>query len=359
MKKIVISGVNIVSGGMLSAYKDCLREMLRYDSDFEIIALVHDVRLFADIEDGRLTYMAFPAAKRSWLQRCYHEYVLFHRLSKELCPDLWFSMHDTTPWVKAERQVVYCHNAAPFYHLQVREIFSDWKFTLFVLFYRYLYRINLYRNRYIIVQQDWIRKEFQRLYGSFNVVVARPQLTLQQGIPSISTQKGMLFFPVTVHTYKNIELLCEAAKMIGDMPPSKIVLTMDGSEGAYARKMIRRYRDVPCLRFIGYQSREAVFALYAACEAMLFPSRLESWGMPLSEFIPTGKPILVADLPYAHEVLDGYTQVKFLDPLDVQAWAKAIRDVSAGRLQYDRYPVQQPAAPYARSWQELFRLLDV
>ena len=81
--------------------------------------------------------------------------------------------------------------------------------------------------------------------------------------------------------------------------------------------------------------------------------------MPLSEFVPSGKPILAADLPYAHEVLDGYEKVKFLDPLDAKSWAEAMRNVLEGRLQYDRYPVQQPAAPYARSWQELFRLLDV
>ena len=39
----MISGVNIVSGGMLSVYKDCLREMLCYCQDIEIVALVHDL----------------------------------------------------------------------------------------------------------------------------------------------------------------------------------------------------------------------------------------------------------------------------------------------------------------------------
>ena len=110
MKRIVISGVNIVSGGMLSVYKDCLREMLCYCQDIEIVALVHDLKLFEEIEDIRLTYRAYPKAKSSWLQRCYHEYVLFHRLSKTLHVDLWLSMHDMTPYVKADQQVVYCHN---------------------------------------------------------------------------------------------------------------------------------------------------------------------------------------------------------------------------------------------------------
>ena len=359
MKKIVVSGVNIVAGGMLSVYKDCLRELLHYRNDLEIIALVHDVRLFAEIDDSRLTYMAFPAAKRSWLQRCYHEYVLFHRLSKKLCPDLWLSMHDTTPWVMADRQVVYCHNAAPFYKLQAREIFVDWKFTLFVYFYRYLYRINLHRNCYVIVQQDWMRQAFRHLFGLSCVLVARPQVSIHERIVPRSMCKGMFVYPVTVHTYKNIEILCEAAKILEGTPSLQIVLTMDGSEGHYAEKIIRQYRDVSTLKFIGYQPREAVFALYAVCEALLFPSRLESWGMPLSEVVPSGKPILAADLPYAHEVLDGYEKVKFLDPFDANVWADAIQDVAVGRLRYDLYPAQHPETPYARTWQELFALLGV
>ncbi|MEX5285211.1 glycosyltransferase [Selenomonas sputigena] len=359
MKKIVVSGVNIVAGGMLSVYKDCLREMLHCCKGIEIIALVHDVRLFDDVADERLTYMAFPAAKSSWLQRCYHEYVLFHRLSKEIRPDLWLSMHDMTPRVVAGRQFVYCHNPSPFYLLRWQEVFADWKFTLFVLFYRYLYRINLLRNRYVIVQQDWMRQKFQRLFGISNVVVARPQMAFQQPIVSIAARKEMFFYPVTVHTYKNVEVLCEAAKMLQDLPSLQIVLTMDGSEGKYAEKIIRQYRDVPGLRFIGRQSRERVFALYAECGAMLFPSRLESWGMPLSEFMVTGKPILTANLPYAHEVLDGYARVKFLEPLEASAWAKAIREVFMGTVQYDVLPQQEPAPPYAKNWQELFALLQI
>lgn len=357
MKKIVISGINIVSDGMLSVYRDCLQEMLSHCHDIEVIALVHDVRLFQDIEDSRLTYRDFPTAKSSWLRRCYYEYIFFHRLSKELRPDVWFSMHDMTPNVEAGRQIVYCHNASPFYRIQCKEVFSEWKFTLFTLFYRYLYRINLYRNQYIIVQQDWMRREFHKLFGVSNVIAARPQ-TGNNTFPVSAIEKGMLFYPVTVHTYKNVEVLCEAAKCLQEIPGLQIVLTMDGTESRYAGSLVRRYRNIPVLRFIGHQPRAEVFRLYASCEALLFPSRLESWGMPLSEFMETGKPVLAADLAYAHEVLDGYGYVKFLDPLDPAVWINAIRALMDRELEYDHFPPQIISEPYARNWKELFSLLD-
>lgn len=357
MKKIVISGINIVSDGMLSVYRDCLQEMLSHCHDIEVIALVHDVRLFQDIEDSRLTYRAFPTAKSSWLRRCYYEYIFFYRLSKELRPDVWFSMHDMTPNVEAGRQIVYCHNASPFYRIQCKEVFSEWKFTLFTLFYRYLYRINLYRNQYIIVQQDWMRREFHKLFGVSNVIAARPQAT-RNVFPDSPVQKGMLFYPVTVHTYKNIEVVCEAAKNLQDIPGLQIVLTMDGTESRYASRLVQRYRNVVPLRFIGHQPREEIFRLYAVCEVLLFPSRLESWGMPLSEFMETGKPILTADLPYAHEVVDGYKRAKFLDPLNPTAWTNSIRAFLEGNIEYDHTFPETIAEPYARNWKELFSLLD-
>lgn len=357
MTRIVISGINIVSGGMLSVYRDCLQELLLHCQDVEVIALVHDVDLFQDIEDSRLTYREFPMAKSSWLRRCYYEYIFFYHLSKELCPDVWLSMHDMTPNVEAGSRIVYCHNASPFYRIQTKELFAEWKFTLFTLFYRYLYQINLHQNRYIIVQQDWMRKEFWRLFGCSNVIVARPQ-TVHNSFPVSSIQKGVFFYPVTVHAYKNIEVLCEAAKRLQDVLGLQIILTMDGTESRYARSLVRRYNNVSTLRFIGHQPHEEVFRLYAACEALVFPSRLESWGMPLSEFMATGKPVFVADLPYAHEVLDGYGQVKFLDPLDAEAWESVIRCFLSEELEYDHVSPKTIADPYAHNWKELFSLLN-
>lgn len=357
--KVVLSGVNIVSGGMLSVYKDCIRALLSYCDDVRIFALVHDVALFLEFTDVRLSFFAYSKAKRSWLFRCYYEYVYFAGLAKRWKPDIWISMHDTTPLVRVPRQFVYCHNAAPFYKMAWREMTRDITFTLFVLFYKYLYRIGIHRNTAIIVQQNWMREAFQHMYGLSNVIVARPQggSYVPAWGPQNSMGKRLFFYPVTAHTYKNVEVLCEAAKRIPQDHAWEIVLTMDGTEGSYAKDIVRKYGKIDGLRFIGRQSREAVFALYGECEALLFPSRLESWGMPLSEFMGTGKAIFASDLPYAHEVLDGYGKVKFLDPVQPDAWSKALTAFMRGTLSFDALPRQHIPEPYAKDWAELFSMI--
>ncbi len=162
--RVVISAVNLLEGGtlrVLQRFTQAARTAL--PSHWEIIALVHDERLLA-VPGVRL--MAFPLVKRSWLRRVWFEYWQCRRLSRELRADVWVALHDMTPVVKAKRQLVYCHNPAPFYPIGIRDAMLDWKLLAFRLLYGALYRINLHRNYMIVVQQDWLRNEFRRRWGA-------------------------------------------------------------------------------------------------------------------------------------------------------------------------------------------------
>jgi hypothetical protein len=88
------------------------------------------------------------------------------KISVKLSPvDLWLSLHDTTPNVLAGRRAVYCHNPFPYYKWKMREWSFTPKIVLFSLFSKYAYWKNIRKNTYIIVQQEWMRKEFIRAFG--------------------------------------------------------------------------------------------------------------------------------------------------------------------------------------------------
>lgn len=52
--------------------------------------------------------------------------------------------------------------------------------------------------------------------------------------------------------------------------------------------------------------------LYNTSDCLIFPSKLETWGLPISEMKFFGKPILIADELYAKETVGGYDKVQFL-----------------------------------------------
>lgn len=358
-KRLVVSAVNLVEGGTLTVLRDCLNTAARIlPPEWEIIALVHDRRLFTI---DRVRFIELPEAKRSWLCRMRHEFWKFGALSRELRPDVWLSLHDISPRVKVPRQVVYCHNPSPFYRPRLREALWEPKFFLFTLFYRYLYRINIHANDLVVVQQDWIRDAFQRMYGVRRVVVAHP-VTDQPSIGSevpVSVRPAVFLYPALPRVFKNFEVLCEAAQILHQRVGEgfEVRLTITGKESRYAAYLKRRFGDTPAIRFIGRQSKEQMAEQYQEASAVVFPSRLETWGLPISEAKSWGKPLLVADLPYAHETVGAYDQVSFFDPLVPDQLADLMAAHLRGELRPPPHQQRAIAQPFAANWEDLLRLV--
>jgi len=323
-KKIVVSAVNLTRMGPLSVLCDVLQYLsTRQAEAFEIVAIVHR-RSLCDFPDIR--YMEFPSAKSSWSRRLYYEFVLFETLSRELDPYLWLSLHDITPNVKAERRAVYCHNPSPFYDLPWRDSLLDPRFTLFNWFYSQLYRLNIKKNDFIIVQQEWLRREFESRYGLSNVVVAHPDsgfsAPLEPGFDGAGSRMMFRFFyPCFPQIFKNVETVLTAARLLElqGMTGFEVLLTIDGRENAYARRLLKEFGHLKCIRFLGALNRAEVFRHYAQANCLIFASKLETWGLPVTEFKAFGKPMLIVDLPYAHETVGDYPKVAYFEPNDAGA----------------------------------------
>jgi len=358
---IIISATNLTEAGPLSVLKDCLTHASsRLSGRFMILALVHDRNLLGEMPG--VEFMEFPLAKKTWFIRLFHEWFVFNRLSLKLKPFLWFSLHDMTPRVQAQRRAVYCHNPAMFYPLTFSEALREPVFAMFNKFYPLAYRINIAQNDWVIVQQEWMRKEFRARYPVRNIIVGYPSLTAMEDTRSrTSSSPGnrIFFFPAYPRFFKNIEVIGDAARilMARGRTGFEVRVTFDGSENSYARKMARQYRDVPALRFIGLQSRQRIFELYQETDCLIFPSRLETWGLPLSEFKLFGKPILAADLPYAHETVGHYDRVKFFNPVEATELASRMEEFLDGKLRYDHNEIEMPPAPFAANWDELLDIL--
>src|SRR5690606_28577042 len=164
MKIIVISAVNLVEGGTLAILRECLTYLsaLAKSGEYRIVAVVYnkDLADFPDIE-----YIEIQWPKKRWLNRLWFEYFYLKQISKELGSVwLWFSLHDTTPSVFAERRAVYCHNSFSFYRWKMHDIWFAPKIALFAMFTKYIYRTNIYKNNYLVVQQEWFRRAMAKMY---------------------------------------------------------------------------------------------------------------------------------------------------------------------------------------------------
>lgn len=315
----MVSGVNLRKGGTLTILRGCLEHLSHKTGEYRVVALVHrrDLCDYPGIE-----YIEMPWCVRSWFHRLWAEYVTMHRISRQIAAEdgrkvwLWLSMHDTTPRVEAEHREVYCHTSFPFMKWQLRDFRMDFKIPLFSMFTRWAYRINVHRNDCLIVQQCWFRDAMSSMLGvpgeKFRVIPPE-QPSLQEYIQSakpVELDRSLFLYASTPDCHKNFETLCEAARLLElevGRGRFKVILTIDGNENRYARWLYRRWGQVSSIDFHGFMSKDELFETYRKAGTMVFPSRVETWGLPISEYqtLNPDARVLAADLPYAHETCAG------------------------------------------------------
>jgi glycosyltransferase involved in cell wall biosynthesis len=358
MPLIVVSAVNFTEGGPLTVLRECLASASAVlPADCEIVAIVNRADL---INEPRVRLISIPSSKKSWFHRLYWEWFGFMRISRELKPALWLSLHDITPRVSAARQAVYCHNPSPFYRIRVREALMEPTFLMFNQLYALLYRLFIRRNYCVVVQQDWLRAEFIRRMGQLSVVVAHPSFRAVERHNASKLGPAFVFiYPALPRVFKNIETLCKAAQLLASRGVSgfEVRLTLDGSENRYSRWLRNRFSDTTQVQFIGRQTKDEMAFQYGEASAVVFPSKLETWGLPITEGKAQRLPLLVADLPYARETVGTYDLVSFFPAESPEALADLMQSMIEQTWQPTGNHHSDPAAPFAPDWPSLWGIL--
>lgn len=359
-KVLVVSGVNLIDAGPLSVFLDFLEALVenKYYQQYRIIAIVGKKELFERFRDY-VEIVEYRDAKKSWLNRIYLEYFGFKHLSIRWNVDTWISMHDTTPNVVAKHRYVYCHNPSPFNKMSIADARFGIKYYIFSKLYKYLYKINIKKNDAIIVQQDWMREKFIEMYHPKEVIVARPSMPR---IPEMikAKHKNICSFvcPSFPRYYKNFEVACEAARILVEKQISnfKLYITLSGNENRYSYFLKEMYGRLDNIEFCGLLSRNELFQLYANSSCMIFMSKLETWGMPITEYKLTHKPMIVADLPYAHETVGTYDEVEFVAVDDALRVSESMEKIINNEKFSPSYAANIDA-PYAENWGELCKMI--
>jgi glycosyltransferase involved in cell wall biosynthesis len=359
---VVFSGVNLIEGGPLSIFKDAINAFLTKKIEhYSLTVIVHNKELFKEFDYRGINFIERQTIKNSYLRRFWFEYVECYFLSKKLAPYLWFALHDITPKVKSVKQAVYCHNPGPFYKASLKEAKADRTFFFFTLFYKFIYKINIKSNNFVVVQQDWIRKYFIKKFNVKNVIVAHPNIPSEA---ALTTEKPphrknfTFFYPAFPRVFKNFETLLKAANLLSaSRSDFNVILTIDGTENGYSHELVKKYSNLSNVLFIGAQIRNEILNWYVSVDCLIFPSKLETWGLPISEFKFFKKPMIVADELYARETVGDYEKAAFFTTENANELASYMNATIDGEIQFKKNEYSEPAQPYSKNWSELLDIL--
>jgi uncharacterized protein yefI len=248
-----------------------------------------------------------------------------------------------------------------------KDMINEFKMFMFSKFYKYIYKINIKKNNFVVVQQDWIRKRFKKIFKIKNVVVAHPNVVIDDSnnnYKNTKIVKNSFLYPSFSRIFKNFEVICKAVEILENknIENFKVYLTIDGSENIYSKEIVEKYGRLKCIEFIGLQTRENLMKYYSKIETVIFPSKLETWGLPISEAKAFGKNIILADLEYAHETLGTYEKVMFFGPDDAEKLAEKMEmlindDENMKNIEFDGNIEKNIEKPFCKNWKELFDIL--
>ena len=125
--------------------------------------------------------------------------------------------------------------------------------------------------------------------------------------------------------HKNHLCLLEAWRLLSEaaLRPS-LVLTVNSKSYGPLADMIAQYTERYALNIvnIGQVDRARIQSLYQSSSALIFPSVLESFGLPLIEATQVGLPILAPELDYVRDVVE---PVQTFDPASPFSIARAVK----------------------------------
>lgn len=147
---------------------------------------------------------------------------------------------------------------------------------------------------------------------------------LKNSINAQNTAKFNFLYVADGQPHKNHKNLLEAWKILRDwgFNPS-LVLTVDCVSFPRVCTLIKHYRSQHSIivNNLGCISRENLFEIYGAADALIYPSFIEAFGLPLMEAAHFGLPIIGSELDYLRDVTD---PIESFDPHSPVSIARAI-----------------------------------
>ena len=318
---IAVFDVPAESGGALSVLSEFHNEVLCHENKMIQWFFILSTPNLESADNVKI--LNFPWIKKSWLHRLYFDYFVAPRLVKKIKVDKIFSLQNVVvPRTKIE-QIIYMHQSLPFVDYNF-----TWKESKISWIYQNVISKKIYSSiklsQKAIVQANWIKKACIEETGvsEEKLIVVQPQVKMdvknEDKFSETEESFSTFFYPASFVFYKNHGIVLEVAKLLKDsgITRYKVIFTLDPNKCSETMKMYYRAKDsnLP-IEFIGNITRSEVCKYYQK-SILLFPSYVETFGLPILEAKLHESPIIVADCSFAHEILEGYPNVYYFDPFN-------------------------------------------
>lgn len=364
MKSIVVSAASLRMGGAVTIYNQFITHLGHEIGENRYFIFVNKVLPQPYIDGVRYYIIDIESrSRRNWFDNRGCKEILeregFH-------PDVVISLQNTGIRSFAKDvQLVYYHQALPFFKIFWNPLKKDDRSKfLYKHFYLWFVKRSIGPKTEFVVQTQFIKDNLVKRLGidQSRVHICFPDVELPSAGSiigySFPQDEISLIYPSLYSPHKShgvlVKAIYELNKRCNQLASkTRLYFTVYKSEAPMLVALAQQYGVESMISFMGRLPYETTLSLYKSATALLFPSTIETLGLPLIEAASFGLPIIAADAEYSHEVLEGYEGVTYAKAHDANDWAIKIE-----RLIVD--PIDRPSAfsiTGKAGWHEFFELI--
>jgi len=190
-----------------------------------------------------------------------------------------------------------------------------------------------------------------------NVVPLGTEDVFLQDGPKFHSENPYFVVVGTLESRKNLSFLLHVWKAwVQASPNPRARLVIIGRRGRHCENAVdlidRSAALAPSVVQIAELSDPGLAALLRGATALLAPSLIEGFGIPVAEALALGVPVIASDIAAHREVGGG--SAEYLDPLDGRAWFQALQDYAVSSSER-RIAMQRTALGYRpMTWKKHF-----
>ncbi len=318
------------AGGVYSILSDFYLDVLKNDHTNQWYFILAG-KYFPESDNVKI--LVRNDLKKSKLKKLFFEKYNGSKYINALKPDVFISLQNiATRGINATCQIVYLHQPIPF---QKQKKFSYRKRSERKLAFYQRQVGNVIKNSIskikpnVIVQTEWMKRALteQTTLPQNKVAVIHPRVNVEKNIKIIKNKSDSFFYPASNFLYKNHRVIDQAISYLENdgIENFNVTFTLNPTQLPYRRKQIK---------YIGHVSRKEVMKMYEN-KVLLFPSYIESFGLPLIEAAVHADVILAADTEFAHELLANYNNVYYYKYDDSKELSHLMKKVINGEISSD------------------------
>ncbi|SDQ00086.1 Glycosyltransferase involved in cell wall bisynthesis [Mucilaginibacter sp. OK268] len=372
-KNIIVNAVSLKNGGARTILLQFFNQLILKQNDFRdfdfYLFICDGVEL--DARDIPISLQIVHLPVNNIVERVNWEVFGLRKWIKEkdLNVSLFVSLQSIGFFFNDKNQLIYYHNPIPVYPKR----WNIWKknetkLWIYKTIFKKIMRWSYNDNSVFIAQVKWVEQALKDTFyiNGDQIHIIKPDISSFQNRIHFLNDNGAhqsdpnyIYFPATEYPYKNHLFIVNILSRLLQTAPNeepllstwKIIFTLDVNTSSIYQIIKQRGLEKYFL-FTGHVSYNEAMKYYQKSKLILFPSYIETFGLPLIEAAFFGKKILASDLSFVSEVLPDYDGLQMIPLTDEDAWVKALLDNINHAASFDSY-----LPNYETGWDDFFGLI--